>query len=69
MGNATSADILVGKTARVGGALLTGTMANNRQVNGSINGFSTTSITVPEGYTSGGAISLTDDIESALREI
>mgnify|MGYP003301394644 CR=1 FL=1 len=44
-------------------------MANNGAISGSIDGLTTTSYTVPAGYTSGGSVSLTDDIETALAAI
>lgn len=48
---------------------ITGSMANNGAVAGSIDGLTTTSYTVPAGYTTGGTVSLTDDIERALAAI
>ncbi|MDY2836225.1 MAG: hypothetical protein SOW46_13630 [Candidatus Aphodomonas sp.] len=48
---------------------LTGTMANNGSTSASIDGLTQTSVTVPAGYTSGGTISLTDDIYEALAAI
>ena len=67
--DAVAENILEGKTAYVDGVLLTGTMANNEDVSGSIDGLSTTSYTVPSGYTSGGVITLTDEIERQLAAI
>ena len=64
--NAVSSDILAGKTAYVGTAKVTGTMANNGDTSGTIDGLTTTSKTIPSGYTSGGTVSLTSDIEDAL---
>lgn len=58
-------DFFVDKT----GAKVEGTMPNNGAVSGSIDGLTVTSFSVPAGYTSGGAVSLTDDIETALSEI
>ena len=58
-------DFFVDKT----GAKVEGTMPNNGAVSGSIDGLTATSFSVPAGYTSGGAVSLTDDIETALSEI
>ena len=48
---------------------ITGTMANNGAISGSIDGLTTTSYSVPAGYTSGGTVSLTNDIELALAAI
>jgi len=50
-------------------AQITGSMANNGAVSGSIDGLTTTSYSVPAGYTSGGTVSLTNDIETALAAI
>lgn len=66
---ATAAQILDGATAYVGGELVEGAMANNGAVNGTIDGLTTTSYAVPAGYTSGGSVSLTGDIEEALAAI
>ena len=66
---AAAADILSGKTAYVNGAKLTGSMKNNGAISGSIDGLSGTSYAVPAGYTSGGTVSLTGDIEEALADI
>ena len=68
-GDAAAPDILSGKIAFVGGLKVTGTMPDNGSVAGTIDGLTTTSVTIPAGYTSGGAISLTDDIEQALSAI
>lgn len=67
--DATAANILVDKTAYVGGVKVTGTMANNGDTSGTIDGLTTTSASIPAGYTSGGTVSLTDDIETALAAI
>lgn len=48
---------------------LEGTMANNGSVTATMDGMTTTSITIPVGYTTGGTISLTEDIETALAAI
>ena len=68
-GDATAPDILSGKIAFVGGLKVTGTMPDNGSAAGTIDGLTTTSVTIPAGYTSGGAVSLTDDIEQALSAI
>lgn len=67
--NAVAENILVDKTAYVGGAKVTGTMPNNGATGGSIDGLTATSVTIPAGYTTGGLVSLTNDIEEALSAI
>lgn len=67
--DAVAANILVDKTAYVGGAKVTGTMANSGDTSGTIDGLTTTSKSIPAGYTSGGTVSLTDDIETVLAAI
>ena len=62
-------EILSGKTAWVNGVEVTGSMANNGATGGSIDGMTTTSINIPAGYTSGGTVYLTNDIETALAAI
>ena len=49
--------------------LLTGTMANNGSTSATIDGLTATSVTIPAGYTTGGTVSLTDDIYDALAAI
>ena len=67
---ATAADVLTGKAiVNAAGKTVQGSMPNNGAVNGSFDGLTTTSYTVPAGYTSGGSVSLTDDIETALAAI
>lgn len=51
------------------GAVKEGTMANNGALDKTIDGLTSTSINIPEGYTSGGTVSLTNDIENALAAI
>ena len=71
----TAADVLAGVkvhsyNSQTGAAVqLTGSMTNNGAISGSIDGLTTTSYTVPSGYTSGGSVSLTSDIEDALSAI
>lgn len=48
---------------------ITGSMTNNGAISGSIDGLTTTSYSVPAGYTTGGTVSLTSDIEDALAAI
>lgn len=67
--DAVAANILDGKTAYVKGAKVTGAMSNNGSVGGTIDGLTTTSLAIPAGYTTGGTVSLTNDIEEALAAI
>ena len=67
--DAVAANILDSKTAYVNGAKVVGTMPNNGSVSASMDGLTTTSVTIPAGYTSGGTVSLTSDIEDALAAI
>lgn len=48
------------------GNIITGTMVDNGAIDGSFDGINTTSYTVPAGYTSGGTVSLTDDIPNEV---
>ena len=66
---ATADQILDGETAYVGGELVEGTMPNNGATSLEIDGMQTTSVAVPAGYTSGGSVTLTDSIETALAAI
>ena len=67
---ATAADVLDGKViVNASGNKLTGSMANNGSVTGTIDGLTTTSKEIPAGYTTGGTVSLTSDIEEALAAI
>ena len=67
--DAVAANILDSKTAYVNGAKVIGTMPNNGSVSASMDGLTTTSVTISAGYTSGGTVSLTSDIEDALAAI
>ena len=67
---AAAGDVLAGKKfVDAKGALVTGSVANNGAIAGSIDGLTQTSYAVPAGYTSGGTVSLTNDIEEALAAI
>lgn len=71
--DATAANLLAGVKAHtiVNGVAtqITGSMVNNGAISGTIDGLTTTSYSVPSGYTSGGTVSLTNDIETALAAI
>lgn len=49
--------------------LITGEMTNNGAISGTVDGLTAASYTIPAGYTSGGTVSLTSDIEDALSAI
>lgn len=66
----TAADVLAPKIfVNPEGQTITGTMANNGEITKTIDGMTVTSVTIPAGYTTGGTVSLTDDIENALAAI
>lgn len=67
--SAEAGEILSGETAWVAGTKVTGSMPNNGDTSTTIDGLTTTSISIPAGYTTGGAVSLTSDIEDALAAI
>ena len=67
---AVAADVLAGKViVSATGKEITGSMANNGATSLEIDGMQTTSVTVPAGYTSGGTVTLTNSIETALAAI
>lgn len=67
---AAAANVLDGKYfVTADGTLTEGTMTNNGAISKTINGLSATSVTIPAGYTTGGTVSLTNDIETALAAI
>ena len=67
---AVASDVLSGKKiVSSTGEVVTGAMPNNGSATNTIDGLTTTSVTVPAGYTSGGTVSLTGDIEEALAAI
>lgn len=68
--DATAADVLDGKKiVSATGEVLTGSIPINGAISGTIDGLTTTSYAVPAGYTTGGTVSLTSDIEEALAAI
>lgn len=67
---AEAGDVLTGKVfVDSDGTTKTGTMPNNGPISSTIDGLTATSITIAAGYTSGGTVSLTNDIEEALAAI
>ena len=67
---AAAADVLDGKfIVLANGTKVEGSMPNNGSVTATMDGLTQTSVTIPAGYTSGGTVSLTDDIENALAAI
>lgn len=67
---AAAADVLDGKyIVLANGTKVEGSMANNGSVTATMDGLTQTSVTIPAGYTSGGTVSLTSDIEEALAAI
>lgn len=66
---ATAGSILIGETAYAKGAKVTGTMPNNGATNLTIDGMLTMTASVPAGYTTGGTVTITDSIETALAAI
>lgn len=67
---AGAADVLDGKfIVLADGSKAEGTMANNGAIAKTIDGLTQTSTDIPAGYTSGGTVSLTDAIETALAAI
>jgi hypothetical protein len=67
---AGAADVLDGKfIVLADGSKAEGTMANNGAISKTIDGLTQTSVDIPAGYTSGGTVSMTDDIENALAAI
>ena len=71
--DAVAANLLAGTTAHSnsnGAAVqIEGSMPENGAISGTIDGLTTTSYSVPAGHTTGGTVSLTNDIETALAAI
>lgn len=67
---AVAADVLEGKKiVTADGTIVTGTMTDNGAITATIDGLTTTSYIIPVGKTSGGTVSLTNAIETALAAI
>ena len=66
---AAAADILADETAYVGGVKVTGTMPNNGAQNLTIDPLTQSSVAIPSGFTSGGSVTVTDDLLNALKAI
>lgn len=67
---AGAADVLTGKViVDATGKPVPGSMPNNGALALTIDGLTATSAAIPAGYTSGGTVSLTSDIEDALAAI
>jgi len=67
---ATAANVLENtKFVTSDGTLTDGEMTNIGEINYSMDGLTVTSYSIPTGYTSGGSVSLTNDIETALAAI
>lgn len=67
---ATAADTLDGKYIVLpNGSKVEGTIPVNGGIEKTIDGLTATSVTIPAGYTTGGSVSLTSDIEDALAAI
>lgn len=68
-----AANVLAGKHvhSNLNGAAVAieGSMPSNGAIAGTIDGITTTSYSIPAGHTTGGAVSLTGDIEAALAAI
>ena len=67
---AGAGDVLSGKKIVLStGEVAEGAIPVNGAIQATIDGLTTTSYTVPAGHTTGGTVSLTDDIENALAAI
>lgn len=71
--DAVAANLLAGTSAHSNSngaaVLIEGSMPENGAISGTIDGMTTTSYSIPAGHTSGGTVSLTNDIETALAAI
>lgn len=66
---AAAGEILDGKTAYVGGVKVEGTMPNNGATALTFDPLTQSSVAIPAGYTSGGAVTMTEDLLNALKAI
>ena len=67
---AAAGDVLVGKKlVGADGTMIEGAMVNNGAITATIDGLTQTAYTVPAGFTSGGTVTLTGDIEARLAAI
>lgn len=67
---ADAAHVLTGKViVDASGKTVAGSMPNNGAIALTIDGLTATSVSIPAGYSSGGTVSLTEDIENALAAI
>lgn len=67
---AEATDVLAGKVIILSdGTTAAGTMPNNGAISETFDPLTQTSVTIPAGYTSGGAVTLTNDLETALAAI
>ena len=68
--DAEAEHVLIGKTiVNAEGNVIEGSMANNGAMDKTIDGLTATSVAIPAGFTTGGTVSLTSDIEDALAAI
>lgn len=66
---AAAGDVLDGKVIVTSTGSVEGTMANNGAISKTIDGLTATSATIPAGYTTGGTVSLSSSVETALAAI
>ncbi len=67
---AAAGDVLTGKIIVLSNGVVTaGTMPNHGTISKTIDGLNSTSASIPAGYTAGGTVALTNDIEDALAAI
>ncbi len=67
---AAAADVLTGKKiVAKDGTVVTGTMPNLGTVSKTLDGMTTTTVTLNKGYAAGGTVTLTNSIETALAAI